>query len=1087
MTSVFGDTATGIPTNKFYPAPLDPAHHLFRASLVRHLGEEGRRLILIEARAGQGKSTLAAQYLSSLTLPAGWYQVGAEDGDPVRFLAALLACLTNALPGFSSPLLAAMVRKGEINASESLRYLDILCADLDPSLTRDFSLVFDDVHLLEEHPHSLAFLAHFIATAPPRLRFVLTSRRPVLAALGPASFGTDLLVLDNEALGVSEEEVFTLYNDVLHIPVSQGEVRQLHRSTEGWIMGVVLASQELGGDRREGGRLGAVTRLKRAGAGSLADYFRDQIFPRLGRGVTRTLCRLSLLSTIPVPLAEAVSESPDIAALLADLAAKNYFVRPVNDVGTEFALHHLFQEALRLIAAEELTAEERREVCREAGTWYFHREQPEEALRFYALAGDYPAMERVLERDGLFLLNMNRTALPATVLRGIPPEITGSFAHMAFFYGTALMTEAPPRALSFLEQALARFVEQGDERGGTLARTQLVFFHLAVDVQFNLGLPLLEELEQVFDRSRDDLDVVTLIRVANTISHALIFLKGEIARARRYSDIALRLARDCGMENLLADIYLGRSWGCFPHWEAFRREIEEAAYLLRSPAVNAMNRMLLLVNAINLLEMEGDFENYRYHEGHLLATTDNRLLTETLSYPFLVIWRIDMATAAGNHREALDLVRQGLALPLSGYCPHLRSQFLHYLAYLKGMAGDREEALAAVEESLALRAIAGGKMFVAMNEMIVGGALAVLDMAAEAEEHLERGVRHSRDTGEEFFRAGAYAHRAALRFRVGREEEGRDDLRECLRCLAENGYPHFFSWTPALMRPLLCAAVAGDIFPDYARKLARERLGLAILPDGSTLPLMTVRTLGGLTVSLGERTMGAEEFTPAMRQLLSLLLSVTGLAMGQEEIVATLWPEIPAARARSRFDTLLLELRRALRGAFPDHDPGQYLVLKRGMLCLQHCTVDAMRFATLTRKGLAHVRKREPWQAGNCFHSASLCWNGPFLSGLRASDHAIARGAELDTLYQQAVLAWSGILSDTGRLDECIDLLAGALRYDRTHDALVKALYRAYLRNNHPALANQLVRQYEDALRATDFEAAEIAEALEAVWDENDA
>jgi ATP/maltotriose-dependent transcriptional regulator MalT len=130
---LFNDIRAKIPANKFYPPVLDSTQYLPRKRLLQELLQGKRRnskIILIEAQAGQGKTTLAAQYLEEAKAPFAWYQIGPEDGDPVLFLTALLACLVNALPGFRSPLLEEMIEKGEVSSLELPRFANILWDDL---------------------------------------------------------------------------------------------------------------------------------------------------------------------------------------------------------------------------------------------------------------------------------------------------------------------------------------------------------------------------------------------------------------------------------------------------------------------------------------------------------------------------------------------------------------------------------------------------------------------------------------------------------------------------------------------------------------------------------------------------------------------------------------------------------------------------------------------------------------------------------------------------------------------------------------------------------------------------------------------
>src|SRR5215218_5646576 len=74
-------------TTKLYPPRLRP-NMLVRPHLISLLDDDpDRRLTLICAPAGYGKSTLAAQWLAQLALPSAWVTLEASDNDPRSFFA----------------------------------------------------------------------------------------------------------------------------------------------------------------------------------------------------------------------------------------------------------------------------------------------------------------------------------------------------------------------------------------------------------------------------------------------------------------------------------------------------------------------------------------------------------------------------------------------------------------------------------------------------------------------------------------------------------------------------------------------------------------------------------------------------------------------------------------------------------------------------------------------------------------------------------------------------------------------------------------------------------------------------------------
>lgn len=106
-----------VPSNKFYPPHIDDSQSLLRDHLLRAKLPDNRhskKAIIIEAQAGQGKTTLAYQFLQFNNNRFIWYQVGTEDSDPIFLLSSLLTNLTQNLEGFNSPKLTSILSEGSV-------------------------------------------------------------------------------------------------------------------------------------------------------------------------------------------------------------------------------------------------------------------------------------------------------------------------------------------------------------------------------------------------------------------------------------------------------------------------------------------------------------------------------------------------------------------------------------------------------------------------------------------------------------------------------------------------------------------------------------------------------------------------------------------------------------------------------------------------------------------------------------------------------------------------------------------------------------------------------------------------------------
>lgn len=268
------------------------------------------------------------------------------------------------------------------------------------------------------------------------------------------------------------------------------------------------------------------------------------------------------------------------------------------------------------------------------------------------------------------------------------------------------------------------------------------------------------------------------------------------------------------------------------------------------------------------------------------------------------------------------------------------------------------------------------------------------------------------------------------------------------------------------------------------KSLLRRRSSNPIPADGTTSsenspePLM-VKTLGRCELRVGNRSLSwTEEFSPAQRQLMAMLVGASSGKISQEEVQVSLWPDSTSTRARSSFDSLLSRVRRTLDQALAPFDSKKYLVVKRGYLCLEHSLIDAHEFRRLIRKANQQNSAGELWPAEITFSSAFSLWRGTFVPGDFGSDAAIIFQDELEQLYLDSSQTFARLLAQNERYQEAAKLLRDALRYEPTNDGVVRLLYSLYLAQDSPGKTSQIIKQYSEALVRENFPAHEIEVAL---------
>ena len=332
-----------------------PVRILDRERLLDRLMQwEDKKLVVIHAQAGQGKTTLAAAYSRSLATPSVWYTMDPEDDDPVYFLSSLGSALQLAFPHDLPrvPLPPSALR--------SLQHPDVarsLAGQLFRALSRPCLIVFDDLHATSSSPVLLRLVMTVIEAAPPGIRFMVISRiRPDLKIAGLRAQRAYGEISGND-LRFSDSEVDELFGGVfgMHLPKQMAFL--INRRAEGWAAGLVLMHEYLSATEPDSWTVLLSDPNRKTMHDHIFEYLAQEVFGHLSRELQQFLMRTSICDVVPLPLAEqlASASSARVAEILSDLFRRNLFISPVDDAQQVIRYHSLFRDFLlrRLLATEK--------------------------------------------------------------------------------------------------------------------------------------------------------------------------------------------------------------------------------------------------------------------------------------------------------------------------------------------------------------------------------------------------------------------------------------------------------------------------------------------------------------------------------------------------------------------------------------------------------------------------------------------------------------------------------------------------------------------------------------------------------------
>jgi LuxR family transcriptional regulator, maltose regulon positive regulatory protein len=322
-----------------------------RQHLVDRLREgRGRRLTLVCAPAGYGKTTLLGQWEAEDRdrIPFAWLSLDRDDADPVKLWNQLLLALHQVHP-------PAGVRSGEVLTAGPLALVPVAI----PLLVRELAdapqlvVVLEDWHAIR-NPLCDDTLTAFVEQAPESLQVVVSSRSDPGLPLARLRAHGDLVEVRAEQLRLSADESGRLLSSV-GIELESEDVHRLTDRTEGWAAGLHLASIAL----REQPDTRAFVEAFSGDSRHVLDFLARDVFDAVPPEIREFMLRTSVLDTLSAELCDWVLETSGSAGMLAEIELANLFLVPVHESRRIYRYHQLFarmlERELALVDPEAVT------------------------------------------------------------------------------------------------------------------------------------------------------------------------------------------------------------------------------------------------------------------------------------------------------------------------------------------------------------------------------------------------------------------------------------------------------------------------------------------------------------------------------------------------------------------------------------------------------------------------------------------------------------------------------------------------------------------------------------------------------------
>lgn len=298
-----------------------------------------RKLILVAAPAGFGKTTLISDWINHSKTVAVWISLDSADNEPAQFLQYIIAGFRKINEEFGS--LASELLNSQDQSNFTL--ITGLLTNEMLALKQDILLVLDDFHLIQNR-EVLDIITNLLKYMPGNMHLAIITRSDPTLNLARLRSQQQLVDLRASDLCFSIDEISNLFNKKLKLNLSKKDLQRLEAKTEGWIAGLQLAALSIMQGKEN------TPAFIEAFAGNnryIMDYLIEEVLKNQSGEIQDFLLKTAVLKQFSAPLCDAILKRSDSQEILEYLERNNMFIFPLDEERHWYRYHHLFADLLK--------------------------------------------------------------------------------------------------------------------------------------------------------------------------------------------------------------------------------------------------------------------------------------------------------------------------------------------------------------------------------------------------------------------------------------------------------------------------------------------------------------------------------------------------------------------------------------------------------------------------------------------------------------------------------------------------------------------------------------------------------------------
>jgi ATP/maltotriose-dependent transcriptional regulator MalT/DNA-binding SARP family transcriptional activator len=999
-----------------------------------------RKLVVVAAPAGYGKTSLMADFAAHTDLPVVWVGLTDADRDLMRLVNLLAGSMARRFRR-----LRGVLDMESLAGTEPEGIARVFAQTIDERIGETFVIMLDDIHLVNKSKRVTDFLDAFLEVLPEQVTLIVAGRAVAEFSLAKLMAEGDLAGVGPHDLALTESELRELTKERFGVALEDDEAERIFEETRGWITGVLLSGNLSGGlleERQYGPRP------------MVYEYLASVILHRQSDSMRRFLLDTAVMPVMTTEACDSLLERRDSDRYLRRLLKEGIFLTATGESPRTYEYHPQFREFL-LDVVRSADAQRVTKLAKRAAAYLARQGLVEHAVGMYLDAGSAKKAAQLAEREARAMSLAGHIETLETWSQRFAEE--GVAAPQIGVYLAALQSDQGLQELG--ERTLAQAVESMGHKTPKHVRAHAENVRALIAYNrkdYPEALKAAEKAEALASQRSP-----RWLRAMNLRMKSLSIAAHyeDYGKAETLAKEAVRLQEESGdVQALAAGLFDLSNCQALLGKAAEAHATSLRAHEILEPSGPPLRLGISYNNLAVTAHMDGRYQEALDLFRHALK---NARLSGALAREAIVLYgQADLFNDLGLSLQAAELYGQGLTL-----ATRIDSAQLIRYGCLQTSALHRRRGGNALARDWLERAIDTDHEKTPTAEE--GIQLAALELVASPGKSIERirkiqkklapGIKSAEQSLGWYFVA-----RSALS--EGDFEEGQAAFEQALSCAGSGGNEQLLAaelnHDAALLEFTMPRLRGNPVFSVVLQRIeTMQALAKTYHEPGEALGSSSQLVMLGLgqgIVMRDDETLSA--LTPFARELLFYI--VDHQRVEREILVETFWPDYPPGRQTSNLHTAVYALRRAIGKEAILFDGSVYELSPAFPI-----EYDVLRFerTAAVADNLPHGDPRRLFALTEAINS----YAGPFLSEF-ASQWVTERRRVLEMRYLDLAASYADEALLRSQPLRAVNTLRRALRIDPYRDDLnlrmLEALGRLGRRSEIVSHYQQYVRLLADEL-----------------------